>query len=527
MLLLLGCGDVQFHLSPFTPKNVELVWSAQEHVTVVRWRVDAPPPVDETYFELWGPEGYTPISFADSVFPGGITACGDGGACAQYVTRERLDPPEDAPVVRAVHSRYGTLPGADSARRWMSVTLSDMKSFFNDRNEAVYVNIKDDVGAAGPYNFPRRFERAMWGTKGTCVSDSPPEGVTFSTLDLTGGFAPETPLTDAGVYCVAIRPIPADGGDRVMLEVRIATRPEVVTAEVRYAPPIETSPITYQIVLDLQIYSADRCAESQTGIEATVRQYLPPLGAPVTVRQLPTIDISPGCNQDLFRRVPAEAMAQEIKRAVTEFPQVHQQFHLLYFNNLDALLPGTLTESFRTLFEALKGPPPGHDLTIYPWIFNPGTAAVSDLGWNHSAWLSIDDPDLALDLSNYAARLPYRSQQHDRTQPVPLLSAEDATAHAGQLMKVCFASPYIIPVTTIPDVQPITGVSWQISADDPPAYLVDIPDQIAEPNGYFIENGSRVEYQICTRYCVDHPYVDTAGYGASSWAYEFPCEKDK
>ena len=60
----------------------------------------------------------------------------------------------------------------------------------------------------------------------------------------------------------------------------------------------------------------------------------------------------------------------------------------------------------------------------------------------------------------------------------------------------------------------------------PPAYLVDIPEQIAVPAGYFFETRSLVRYRICTRYCTGHPYINTSGKGGNSWADEPFCAKE-
>jgi hypothetical protein len=530
----LSCSDVKFQLAPFTPQKVELLSSPQEHVSVVRWRVDASPPLEGTRFELWGPDGYRPISFADSVYPGGIVACADGqGSCAQYVTREKLTPPPHTHLVRAVHDSYGTLVGTEVKSRTLSETVT-IDSFFRPRNDMVYINIKtDQIGADGPYIFPRTFEYAMWPTPGACLSDvEPPEGVSFSTLEPTGGFAPEMPLTTDGLYCVAARPIPVDGGHRSLAEVRIATWPEVETIDTSFEPPVEVSPITYQIVFDLEIYFADRCADAMATIESVVRNNLRPFGVTVPVRQLPTINLAQNgdssCSQaNQARKVPAEAMAQEIKQAITEFPQVHQQFHLLYFNNLDAPLPGTLNESWRVLFDAL-GSPPGYDLLVFPWMFNQGLAALTplELGWNVRAWSTADDPGLREAIVDYATRLPYRTQTHDSLEPVPFMDADAVTAHAGQLMKICTSSPSAVPVKTKPELKPITTRSWAISPDDPPAYLVNIQNQIAAPAGYFVETRSLVRYQICSRYCTGHPYVNASNGPGQSWADEPYCAKD-
>ena len=94
----------------------------------------------------------------------------------------------------------------------MTQTLS-LQSFFHSHNETVTLNITDAVADAGPYKFPRPYERTMWPTTGLCVADAAPDGVSFSLLDATSGFPPEQPLTVTGTYCVATRPLPADGGE--------------------------------------------------------------------------------------------------------------------------------------------------------------------------------------------------------------------------------------------------------------------------------------------------------------------------
>src|SRR5436190_5916006 len=47
LLLAAGCGALSFVPSPYTPQHVELIYSAQEDITVVRWRVGAAAPRSE------------------------------------------------------------------------------------------------------------------------------------------------------------------------------------------------------------------------------------------------------------------------------------------------------------------------------------------------------------------------------------------------------------------------------------------------------------------------------------------------
>jgi len=518
-----GCGEVHFVPSPYTPQEVELIYSSQEHITVMRWLVSAPLPVAETRFEMLGPNGYEPIDFSQSVFPGGLAACTDGfGTCAQYVVRGQYDVPTDIKPVQAVHDVYGVLPGGPPTFKTATTTLS-LQSFFHSKNSVVTLNITDAVATAGPYNFPRTYERTMWPTTGLCVSDTAPDGVSFSPLDASSGFPPDQPLTDTGTYCVAARPIPADGGDAAMVEVRIATLPEIIRSTQVFDPPVERSPIVYQIVLDLEIPVPDRCTDVISKIENLTSKYMQGPGA--EVRMLPTINLaengSSQCAQTNDRTVDAANMADQVRQTITSLTGKHMQYHLMYFNNLDAPLPSALTTSLQSLFDGLLSWPPNYEYRTFSWMFNPGAAYASPLSW-WAFWVwETADKMFDMALADYGRqKLPYTSQEHDAAVPVKLLSDDDTTTHAGDQVKIC-ASP-VTAVTTKPFVQVITTPSWTISTDDPPQYLVSIDNQVVVPASEFVEQSVRINYQICTRFC-DHPYVDTAGKGELSWTDSFSC----
>lgn len=530
LALLAGCGDVHFIPSPFTPQDVELVYSAQEHITVMRWRVSATD-LTQTRFELLDPAsgGYSAIDFSQSVYTGGLEPCGDGfGTCGQYVVRGQYSVPRSAHPIQAVHDVYGVLPGVIPMFRTVDPTLS-LASFFHAHNDMVYVNITDPVAADGPYKYPRAYERTMWPTTGLCVSEVPPDDVSFSPLDATGGFPPPLPLTDNGRYCVATRPIPTDGGDATMVQVRIETLPELVSGTQIFDPPVERSPIVYQIVLDLEIPVPDRCADVIQKIENLTDRYM--VGGSAAVKKLPTINLaangSSQCAQTNDRTVAAAQVADQVKQAIASLDGVHQQYHFMYFNNLDAPLPTPLVTSLQSLFDALARSPTGYQLGTYSWIFNPGAAYVTTSSilhwWAYWPWKTADDM-FAMMLADYGRRsLPYTTQQHDPYEPVPLLSDADVATYENDLVKICTASPGVQPVSTNPVAQPIVTPSWPISSADPPSYWVTLNQQIVVAAGQFVEQSAIVNYQICTRYCTGHGFVDTTGYGQRSWADTYAC----
>jgi len=531
-----GCGPLLFLPSAFTPQKVELIYSVQEDITLVRWRIDSSDPADpDLSFEILDQTGvYQPLDFSSSAFPGGGAPCGDGvGSCFQYVVRGAFAAPATIPPVRANHRQEGVLPGGHASIWTVDTTLS-VVSFFHTGNDAVYVNLTDAVGGDDLYVFPRPYERTMWPTKGLCVSSSPPDGVGFSPLDVTGGFPPTSPLTDDGIYCVGVRAVSMDGGPAALAETRVATLPEVAPVHIAYTPPIERSPVIYQIILDLQIITS-RCATAISNIESAVASAMDSGG--VSVTPLMTVNLAmgvdatgqtSGCAQASSRAVQADQMAEAIKQVVSSHPETHAQVHILYFNNLNAPLPSSLTSSLQTLFDDLKTPPPGHDLKVVSWLFTPDPqlATVSGPSWTMSQppWQSAQDPTFQQALLSYAQlTLPYTSQIHDPTVPVAYFTQDQVNGYAGGMFKVCNSNVPLATVGVNDSARLGFGPAWPIQASDPPGYLVHLATQIDASAASFVPVGVDADVQVCTRYCTNHPFVSTGNTGVTSWSTSSLC----
>jgi hypothetical protein len=123
--------------------------------------------------------------------------------------------------------------------------------------------------------------------------------------------------------------------------------------------------------------------------------------------------------------------------------------------------------------------------------------------------------------------LPYTSQVHDPSEPVMLLSADEVTANEKAWIKLCGnGSPPVQPYAQLPTPHYISTPAWQITSADPPAYLVTLENQIIVNGSAFVEHDARVDYQICTRYCEDHPFVDSTQTGQLSWTKSFSCASE-
>jgi hypothetical protein len=211
---------------------------------------------------------------------------------------------------------------------------------------------------------------------------------------------------------------------------------------------------------------------------------------------------------------------------VTTHPEQFQQFHFFFFNNIDFPLAQPLVDSLSAFFQALEMAPTPYQLRTLSFLFNPdlGKATPPMPNWTFTpSWQQADDPSFEQYLaSNIQQNFPYQSQVQDPSVPIALLSADDATKYDGAQIKICSSAPFVIPVDMISGSE-FFGPSWQVVAADPPGYYVSLPTQQQAPAPSFVPASATVDYQICTQYCDNHPYVSTAGMGENSWTASSTC----
>lgn len=544
-LVCFGCGAVEFVPSPFTPQNVDLIFSPQEDITIVRWKVSSKAPGSDLHFQLLGENGYVSLGdFSQSVYPGGPSACTDGsGTCYQYVVRGKYPVSTWNRPIQAVHDTYGVLPGpvVHDLQTAKGPTLSVAALRFLPNNAMVQVQMTDQVALAPPYAYPRQYRRAMWPTPGVCVAPAAPDGVSFTALDASGGFPPDLPLTADGIYCVGIVPVPSDGGNAALAQQRVQTVPVVTDLQQGFMPPVQQSPVIYQIVLDLEIPIADRCTSALSTIESTVDTAMGMANTTAMPIKLPTLNIavdpdradgSAGCAQQDGATLDAATMAQKVFQTIGQFPQTYQQFHFFFFSNLDAPLPASLNTSLNALFTDLGSPPPGYVLDLHAFLFNPGAAAVPTPGAPKPAWTMpvqswqvADDPALAQALQTYAQQnLPYESQLYDASVPVALLSPSDAMMDDGDWIKICDSTLPVTPVDTSP-LTPFPGAAaWPVMGANPPGYLVTFPPNNRVPYAQFVANSVALDVELCTAYCKGHAFTPKSGGAAiDDWTKSSAC----
>ena len=219
-----------------------------------------------------------------------------------------------------------------------------------------------------------------------------------------------------------------------------------------YTVPTERTPLTYQIVLDLSIPASGGCPEAMQKIPTDISNVFGPprLGAPpvtdhrsVDGHRSPDGDAGVPCRQSPYRALDAVNMGDQVKKAAATWPEKHQRYFLLYFNNLQAALPNSMVQSFSDFTQNLAMNPPPGDFQAMLWPWGPPAMTSSYPGWNMQpmSWSTEDDPNFIGQLTDFAKKnLPLISEIQDPNQPVPLLSDDDAQKYDGGLIRLCTIS---------------------------------------------------------------------------------------
>ena len=537
---LSACGNVTFVDAPFAPRQILVLYSVQEDLTVVRWRMSAGQTDAAVGFELLDQSGtWRTVDFAAAPYPGGVARCGSGqGLCGQIVIPGHYQPPDEAATpLRSLNPTYGVSPGDAPSFQRNIKTLTLTTSHFLRGNGTLATKIDDVVGGDGLFVFPRPLERSVWERRELCIAGFFPGDVQFASIDgLDKPWPAPAVLSAKGEYCAAVRAMKTNGDPGIDDQLAADTQPDVIYDDPRHTVPTEVTPFSYQIVLDVSIPVADRCQDAIQSIQSIVSRTL---GTYSPLRTLPTIDLSAGidpetglvgtpCRQSPQRKLDAAGVAQQIKLAAAAWTEQHQRYFMLYFNNLRAPLPDSLTTSLYEFNQTIVTPPPPVDFAAVIWPFGPPEMIQSFSGWwteEQTSWSSATDVDFVQSLKTFGGdQLPLISEIQDPTKPIPLLSDKDAQRLSdgsldGGLVRLCQVSItplqgaglQMIKHNAAGDivVLPLSN-AYPVQRSDPPAYLLNVPPVWAVSSNGFTAHETHIRYEVCTRYCT-HAFTAESG----------------
>ena len=118
-----GCSFVEFEPSPYAPRDVEVVYSKQEDLTFLFWKLKSSADLDLVSFELWDPvkEEWIQINLNQTWFPASPYECGQEYWCFQYQLEGEWEWDKD--VLRSLHLDGGVFGVLDLRNRSVDRTF--------------------------------------------------------------------------------------------------------------------------------------------------------------------------------------------------------------------------------------------------------------------------------------------------------------------------------------------------------------------------------------------------------------------
>lgn len=540
--LLSACSFVEFEPSPYTPRRLESVYSLQEDLTFLSWRVRESADLDLVRFEYWDPrsEEWTSMTLSQAPYPSAPYECGSGDICLQFQIEGRLTWPEPAPVdapspVRSLHDDGGIYGPIEFRQRVAEVTIG-LEPIAVNNNLRFDPRRYDWFQEAG-VPLKRSYQWRLMGSSARLGEDHAPEHTlarcqSSSTLSdweaLSAPLLPED-WTERGV-CLKMRPRSSLPGF-TPTEVLAPLPPSASLKHrgLKYKPQTLTPPAYLITLTDLRVRSAYRCRLLKDELISSLKEGFKRFPSATRVNLDDYRPVTPvgaealsGCDQDRDRRYPIVQMLDEIKTAVTPVAPEPISLIIGYFNNSEDPLPPHLDDELNSLFTELE------QLT-HVKVF--GVAVTGDVyppgPWRHFI------PWRATEVSSFEEQLKTLTKQIFPFRTMDFISGETPISLRSPLVdssplsfKLCALSPEsFMWVDTVASPEPYTdrdGLYEWGSGRDPELYL-ELPEQDRVQERDYYEQSVTVDYEVCTRFC-DYPFRAQSGADYLSWAQVNVCQ---
>jgi len=527
---------VEFEPSPYTPRRLEVVYSAQEDVTFLSWRLRDSADLSLVRFEYWDlAEGaWAPLTPSRALFPAAPYACGDGDVCLQFQLAGRALWPESAdpsapPPLRALHEEGGVFGPLDLRQREVDVTFDvdpiaiDLNVRFDPRRYDWFA--ENRVPLKRSYEWRLAASAAATGeedaaahTRDACGDDLPGPWRPLSAPTLPEGWV-------EGGRCLRARPRRADGGGARV----VAPLPPSATLagrDLRFRPR-RLTPRAFLITLtDLNVRSESRCATLKSEILGAVRDAFRrfPAAARADLGDfvpLAPLDAQPlsACRQDADRLYPITALLSAVKGAVNPLAPEEVSLIFVYLNNSDDPLSGVAAAQFATLLVELNALP-----NLYVYGLAVAGGAVSALPWQRFVpWRARESSSFKDAIKNLSKRaFPLRTMDFVAGEtPIPLTAPP--AVNSPRSFRLCALTPdrLLFVRTDEGDVADRAALfSWGV---EDPALYVDIPPQNRVEDAAYFDEEQGVSYEVCSRFC-DYPFRKRAGADFPSWRAATVCQ---
>lgn len=547
-LLIGACANIRFERGPYAIRGLEVVYSDQEGLTFLSWRVRKDAKLSLVEFELWLDGEYQTLDLADAPFPAEPQDCGDTW-CFQYQVEGEYEGPDLSPM-RSVHRDDGVFMGpAERQRRVLTTFATDPIAL--GKNDAIDPRRFDWFAEnAVPLERPYEWQFTTW-KDGAC--DDPTAGWRTSSnpIDVDRSWVED----GADGVCFHLRPTRQDKPSVWHTDVLVPSAETAFEAQ-RYAPARIDAPIVWGMLLDLEVPDATRCTRVKGRVIDMVEGAIAARGDDIKLGIYTPVDSETGdeltgCDQASSRDYPLEKMLADAQAARAELEPEQTRVLWIFVNNIELPPSERILEQLQLFGLALvlggefdpDDPPEGvEDIPVgglgdvgvgalgtegYAWAIG-SNVFMGLLPWDITTpWRPVEDETFLADIRSVAKNtLPFSTQQHETNTEVAITAPRDADSRPLHF-KLCDASPF--PLTSIgviggrPQYDPLATVPWPEFDDDPPYYTVELPPQVLVENARFARRTEQVIVEVCTAFC-DGPFRNRGGEDFPAWRGRSICQ---
>jgi hypothetical protein len=496
----LGCAFVGFEPAPYSPRQLEVVYSEQEDLTFLSWKLAREADPGSVSFELFDGAQRRPITLDQAPFPAEPYECGNA-ICFQYQLPGLFEPP-DAPLIHSIHARFGEHASPRA-------TLSEVTETFSidpiaiDRNRRADVR-RYDWFADNEIPLVRAYDWRF--VDGACGAEGPAFAPLDGAVDLPEGWAGDP-------ACIEVSPRRRDRQGAIASAPLVASAETQLLARQRYDAPSAVHTTLYGVLFDLAIADAARCSEVRTALSSRI-------DAAITRRDPDAVKLgeyepegAQNCDPAPPEGYPIARMLADAQDAVLDTAGPHKTIFWIYVGNRAGS-----ARDLASSWEELLGMSAALDRSpVYAWVI-----ASNERAFEISArWLTpyrpVEDPTLLDDIDSVSElALPFRTLEHDLETQVELT----APAPRPEYARICQSVPIVASVEI--DGAMVDPLAFAWPRRDLPLYTVDLGAQIGVPNAEFVAQSSEVQLEVCTAFC-EGPFRTQAGIDHESWLASDTC----
>ncbi len=569
LFFLQACSNVSFEISPYAPRDVSIVYSAQEDMTFLFWQLGPTIDPSKVEFHLYFNQEWQQINLNQSPFPASPRKCNkQKNICYQYQISGKFlfDLSQNIPI-RSYHQDEGIYHSYSTAiiqevneNTFPSKTF-EIEPIALDLNRKFDPLLFDWFKERG-LSFVRDFEWQLYQTKQITMEEMRLKVLSAkqNLSEIPNDFCSDLPYQQAKLLsdtslpmgwedqplCIKFAPKRRDkAGAYQMLAFLPSAR--LFASQITYIPNKEIPNVIFFSLTDLFIKSEDRCDKLKKLLINTARdglsKYIPndslfDLGDYFPV-ETESQQSSNGCQQIAEQDYPISEILNAISNQIALIKNNKSTLiYFLYLNNQNRndVIPTHLIDQLNALRQEMINLPRIGQAGLYDVSFIGQAIALQSFGWREAnGWQALESENFENNLKQqYKDSLPFFTQLHENNQHVYLNRPQ--TTENILSFKICRANPSehllaVVPNPSLnqgegdPQFQVFDTYDWPELQTPSVHIILPILDRVyRDVYGTNANKTTIIEYETCTRFC-GHPFRSNAKIDYLEWANTQDCQK--